>query len=188
MIDGPNFYNIARIMAIRVDYLKLINILTTERRVVAKTIFCKLPHSNSIRCFHRKLKRKYHLKVICGQYIDQNIDYLLQEEIEYFSNRDDVDTIVLIAGDGGYFDNLNHAHQDHQKKIEVYAIKEVLNHDYFSNGFKLIDLRELRPFIAEDILSRKKRIGPTGKKRHTNHRKNENQQPSRRLRKKQRSF
>ena len=51
LIDGPNFYNIARIMAIRVDYLKLINILTTERRVVAKTIFCKLPHSNSIRFF-----------------------------------------------------------------------------------------------------------------------------------------
>ncbi|KKP88288.1 MAG: hypothetical protein UR93_C0017G0003 [Berkelbacteria bacterium GW2011_GWA2_35_9] len=152
-------------MAIRVDHLKFINLIINGRRVIAKTIFCKLPHSNSIRGFHRKLKRKCHLKVICGQHINQDIDYLLREEIEYFSNRDDVDTIILVAGDGGYLEIIDHTHKIHQKKIEIIAIKEVLNHDYFGNGFKLIDLRELRPFIIEDILPRKKRIGPTGSKR-----------------------
>lgn len=156
LIDGPNFFMMAQRMGIRVDYFRFVNVITLNRKAVLKNVYCQPPVSQKRRDFYKRLKKSYHLDVIeCEEGFD--VDEILKQDLRYIAQREDIDTIILVSGDTGYLDAIYFAYHEKRKKVEIVSIDEMLGRRYFGNGFKLIDLRNLKQFIVEESFQQIKR-------------------------------
>lgn len=184
LIDGPNFYMMAQHMGIRIDYFRFVNAITLGRKTIVRNVYCQPSSSIKRRNFYRNLKKKYHLDVFeCDE--GDDVDKILEHDLRCVAQREDVDTLILVSGDGGYLDALNYAYHECGKKIEIISINEMLGRRYFGNGFEIIDLKKLKQFVVEESFQKvrkdqekhqryKSNNSKTKQKRYYSNRKNKN--------------
>lgn len=156
LIDGPNFYMMAQYLGIQIDYFRFVYTITLGRKAVIKNVYCQPSESLKRKNFYRNLNKKYHLDVFeCDE--GDDVDEILADDLRRIAQREGVDTIILVSGDGGYFDALNYAHHECGKKIEIVSIGEMLGRKYFGNGFEIIDLKNLKQFVVEESFQQVRR-------------------------------
>lgn len=128
-IDGSNLYHSAKNVGIKIDYIKLKEVLAGERKLIRPYFYCSDPHTDAQTLFFDKLRYiGYEVKTTeLKKYGDEKpfekgVDIMLTTDLLLYAARNLYDVAVLVTGDKDYIPAVK-AVKEMGKRIEVAGFK-----------------------------------------------------------------
>ncbi|QWK20191.1 MAG: NYN domain-containing protein [Hydrogenobacter thermophilus] len=176
-IDGSNLFHAIRYLNIRIDYQKLVDFLTENRKLIRAYFYGAMPHEKDVKkntpeweSFIRqkrfleelslmgiKVKTAHLKKLPSGEYVEKEVDIMLATDMLSMAYMNTYDTAVLISGDSDYSYTVEEV-QRIGKKVENASFKRTSSYQLRKacDRFILLDdyldrfLVEEKPAITQE--------------------------------------
>jgi uncharacterized LabA/DUF88 family protein len=123
-IDGPNLFHSAKAIDVKVDYVKLKEVLVANRFLIRPYFYCSTAETPEQNRFFDKLRYLgYEVKTLpLRQYdgipFEKGVDVMLVTDMLVLAHKDAYDTAILVAGDKDYTYSMK-AVKEMGKRVEV---------------------------------------------------------------------